>query len=442
MQRLSRLLLIAGTIAAVVGLSKVHAAWVAESEYDYTGTFRFTWSLAYTGLLLVAAYGVGLPDLARDGRAMAAWSVAAPVAAAVAISVVQLATGDALLPRFVVFGSALVLVPWYVLCAAAASRGRALAERRDRVVAVGSSDEVAALDGELQREPERHAQLMAHLTPSEARSSGSRHRPLLELAVAERASVIVLDVAAQAEESIVTQAAQLHEAGVRIRTLSLFYEEWLGKLPLSELERVSLMFDIGEIHRARYGRLKRLVDLSFAALGCAALIPLVPVVAAGNALANRGPIFYTQERVGRGGERFRIIKFRTMRPAGGDLANEWTTEQDPRITPFGRILRRTHLDELPQVLNIVRGSLSFVGPRPEQPQYVVELREKIPFYDIRHLVRPGLTGWAQVKFGYGRSDADALEKLQFEFFYLRHQKLSLDLRILSRTLRTVFRGVE
>jgi lipopolysaccharide/colanic/teichoic acid biosynthesis glycosyltransferase len=117
--------------------------------------------------------------------------------------------------------------------------------------------------------------------------------------------------------------------------------------------------------------------------------------------------------------------------------SEWTAEDDPRITPFGRWLRRTHLDELPQAVNILRGDLSIVGPRPEQPRYVEELIEKIPFYNLRHLVRPGLTGWAQVKYPYGASQADALEKLQYEFYYLRHQGLALDARILLRTIRHV-----
>ncbi len=128
-------------------------------------------------------------------------------------------------------------------------------------------------------------------------------------------------------------------------------------------------------------------------------------------------------------------KDRTMVP--GASASEWTAPDDPRITRFGAWLRRTHLDELPQAVNILRGELSTVGPRPEQPAYVEELVEKIPFYNLRHLVRPGLTGWAQVKYPYGSTEADAIEKLQYEFYYLRHQGLGLDLRIIGRTIRSV-----
>ena len=127
-----------------------------------------------------------------------------------------------------------------------------------------------------------------------------------------------------------------------------------------------------------------------------------------------------------------------MRDAPGALTY-WTSDDDPRITRVGRILRSTHVDELPQLINILKGDLSIVGPRPEQPSYVAELVDKVPFYDLRHLVRPGMTGWRQVKFGYAGSEAEALERLQYDFFYLRRQSLVFDLRIIGRTLRSVVR---
>ncbi|HYX43503.1 MAG TPA: sugar transferase, partial [Acidimicrobiales bacterium] len=279
------------------------------------------------------------------------------------------------------------------------------------------------------------AAVVGVLAPPAARAADPRQRPLLEAASAARATAVVLDRQAQADESVVAQAATLHERGVRVRTLSLCYDEWLGKLPVSELERVSLMFDIGEVHRARYGRMKRVADLALGALALVALTATTPIVVVGNRFGNRGPLFFRQPRIGKNGKVFDIVKFRTMVP--GASASEWTEPGDPRVTPFGAWLRRTHLDELPQAVNILRGELSTVGPRPEQPAYVEELVEKIPFYDLRHLVRPGLTGWAQVKYPYGATEADAIEKLQYEFYYLRHQGLGLDLRIIGRTIRSV-----
>jgi len=347
------------------------------------------------------------------------------------------------LPRFVVASAALVLVPFYVLCTRVAADARSRDEGRDRILAVVGQDEGAELEAELDRAAERHASLVGTMTPAAATVSSDAarlaRRPVLDAARRLGATVVVLDRAAAADDTIVEQVAALHESGeVRVRTLTLFYDEWLGKLPLSELERVALMFDIGELHRARYGRLKRLVDVAAGLAGTAALLVALPFVVAGNLAGNRGPLFFRQPRIGRGGRPFTITKLRTMRP--GLETGEWTAVDDPRVTGLGRWLRRTHIDELPQAWNVLRGDLSVVGPRPEQPHYVEQLSEKLPFYRLRHLVRPGVTGWAQVKYAYGSSELDALEKLQYEFWYLRHQKLVLDLKIAGRTLRHVVGG--
>jgi lipopolysaccharide/colanic/teichoic acid biosynthesis glycosyltransferase len=431
-RRVGRALLLVGTVAVVVGLSKAHAV---AHHYDYTASFRFGWSLAFAALLVVTAYAVGLPDMTRSRRSVAIATLASTTSSAVGISLLQLVTGAALLPRFVVFGSPAVLLPFYALCAALSADGRARDAQRDRLVLVASDQEAFELADALDHDPERPAQLAVVLSPEAAATTDPRSRPLVEAVRASNATTVVLDRAAQSDDSIVAQAAALHETGVRVRTLSLCYDQWLGKLPLSELERVSLMFDIGEVHRARYGRLKRIVDIGAGLAGTLALVLVTPCVLAGNRFGNRGRLLYRQPRVGKNGRTFQIWKFRTM--AADGRVTEWTSDDDPRVTPFGRWLRRTHLDELPQAVNILRGDLSIVGPRPEQPHYVEELREKIPFYNLRHLVRPGLTGWAQVKYPYGASEADALEKLQYEFYYLRHQGLGLDARIIGRTLRSV-----
>ena len=432
MRRLARPILVGGTAAVVFGLSKVHASG---HGYDYTDSFRFAWSLAYIALLVVAAYGAGLPDLPRTRRAAVVTAMASSAIAALGISLLQLLAGSALLPRFVVLGTLVAQVPLAVVCATLARRGAARDGQRDRVVAVAGLDEGIQLADELDARPERPAVLACVLSPTSASADRPSHQPLIDAVASTSATAIVLDRAAQADDSVVAQAAELHEAGIRVRTLSLFYDQWLGKLPLSELERVSLLFDIGEIHRARYGRMKRIIDVAAGLIGLVVLAVAIPVVLVGNVLGNRGPLLYRQVRVGKGGREFEILKFRTMRRDDG--STDWTTDRDPRITPFGAWLRRSHLDELPQVVNILRGDLSLVGPRPEQPKYVEQLTGKIPFYRLRHLVRPGLTGWAQVKYPYGASELDALEKLQYEFYYLRHQSLGLDVRIIGRTIRSV-----
>jgi lipopolysaccharide/colanic/teichoic acid biosynthesis glycosyltransferase len=436
-RRAARYLSFLAPILVVLAFSKVHARYVADPPYDYTGSFRFAWSLGYAAVLTLGAYAIGLPDLPRSTRQAVLSAVGASVAAAATVSLVQLLAGDALLPRFVVFGSALALVPAHAVLSSVARRGHTRDEARDSVAFVGTVEQSEQLGADLLRVPERPSLLVAVLTCEAAADSGAS-KPLVEAVMAERATVVVLNREAQLDDSVVAQAGALHEGGIRIRTMVQFYEEWLGKVPLPELERASLFFDIGEVHHARYVRTKRLLDLACALVGLVGLVVLVPFVALGNLVSSRGPLLYRQERVGRGGETFRILKFRTMRPTEpGDADADWTAVDDPRITRFGHLLRATHLDELPQVINIARGELSVVGPRPEQPRYVSELSRALPFYGLRHVVRPGLTGWAQVKYGYAGDQGDALEKLQYEFFYLRNQSLRFDLRVIGRTLRSV-----
>jgi lipopolysaccharide/colanic/teichoic acid biosynthesis glycosyltransferase len=432
--RLARLALYTGTAVCVAGLSKAHAI---AHVYSWSGSTRFVWSLGYVLLLAVTAYAFGLPDQPRTRRAALVTALGATATAAISMSVLQLFAGDALLPRFVVIGSALILVPWYVLCSFLARDARTRATERDRVVVVAEADEVVTLTTELERAPERAATIVGALTLADATSTSMPPaRPLLDMTHELGATVVVLGRGAQVDDDVVTQASILHEDGVRIRTMSLFYEQWLGKLPIGELERVSLLFDIGELHAAGYARVKRLLDVALATLGLVALALVTPFVLIGDTLANRGPLMFRQPRTGRNGSSFQILKFRTMCRVPGQQS-DWTAEDDTRVTKFGGVLRRTHLDELPQVINVLRGELSVVGPRPEQPQLVSELVDKLPFYRLRHLVRPGLTGWAQVKFQYAGNEEETLEKLQYEFYYLRRQSLGLDLRIVGRTLRSV-----
>ena len=433
MRRSARLLLFLGVVAAVAGFAKVHAV---SHAYDLTSSARIGWSIAYVGVILIAAYSAGLPSLAPSRNKLLV-SAGAGVLSATLMSLLTLVAGGQLLPRLVIFGAAAVSVPVFVVCAAVAEGGRQRAEARDRIIVVGDSDEGDLVRTELAASPERPAVVVAAYDTA-ALISGSHSLPLVRATESLDASVVVLSRSASELEYILDQVAALHRRGVRVRTLTNFYVEWLGKLPIAELERGSMLFDIGELHGRRYARSKRLFDIATGALGTVVLIAALPLIVLGDLLGNRGSLFYRQPRVGRDGRVFTMWKFRTMRTDHD--GSEWTGTDDPRVTSFGRILRRTHLDELPQAINILTGDLSLVGPRPEQPHYVDELTDKIPFYDLRHLVRPGLTGWAQVKFGYAGDERDALEKLQYDFFYLQRQTLGLDVRIVARTLRDIAGG--
>lgn len=436
LERAIRPLQWAGAAAVVLWWSKWHAARIAPDHYDLSASPRLAWAVLYIVVVCVAAYAVGLPELRRTRTSRALAASAAVGVATMAVALAQLSLGSGLLPRFVLGASALVLVPWLMLTSSLADdleRGVA----RDRVVLVADEADALGVGSELERAAERAATMVATVDPA---TDGAARR-LAEVCAAHGATVVVLGRDSQVSEPIVEVASELHRRGVRVRTLNQFHEEWLGKMSLPELQRIALLFDIGEIHGRTYLRVKRVVDLAVVAVGLPVLAAVGAAVAVGNLAGNRGPLLFRQERVGKDGRPFTLWKFRTMRPAGpgGPTRDrgEWTATNDPRVTPLGAVLRRTHLDELPQLLNIARGDLSIVGPRPEQVAYVEELVDKIPFYDLRHLVRPGLTGWAQVKFPYGASEQDALEKLQYDFYYLRRQSLALDVRILARTARHV-----
>ena len=170
-------------------------------------------------------------------------------------------------------------------------------------------------------------------------------------------------------------------------------------------------------------------------------MPVMIVIALLIKLDSAGPVFFRQERVGENGEVFRLLKFRSMfENAETDTGPIWALENDRRITRVGRFIRRVRFDELPQFVNVLWGEMSFVGPRPERPHFVRQLNEKIPYYNQRHSVKPGITGWAQIKYGYGASFDDTLEKLQFDLFYIKNMSVALDLLIIFQTIKIVLSG--
>jgi exopolysaccharide biosynthesis polyprenyl glycosylphosphotransferase len=232
-----------------------------------------------------------------------------------------------------------------------------------------------------------------------------------------------------------------YEREITIVPMPLLYEQITGRVPIEHVgqQHWAVVLPIeGRSVFNLYSPMKRLMDVVLALIGLAIFVVILPPLALLMALDCPGPIFYRQERVGRGGSVFQVIKLRTMIPnAEGESGPQWAQKNDPRITRLGRILRKTRLDEVPQLINVLRGDMSIVGPRPERPVFVDQLAQQIPFYRTRHVVKPGLTGWAQVCYHYGNTTEDALVKLQYDLYYIRHQSLVLDLQIALRTLGTM-----
>lgn len=218
------------------------------------------------------------------------------------------------------------------------------------------------------------------------------------------------------------------------------YEEASGRLSIDSLRPSALIFSTGFRRRLISLVSKRFLDAGVAAVGLVVLVPLFVIIAALIRLDSPGPVFYRQVRVGLRGRPYMIWKFRSMRQDAEKSGPRWAQANDPRISRVGWWLRKTRIDEFPQLVNVLRGEMSLVGPRPERPVFVQELRTSIPYYDIRHTVRPGVTGWAQVKFRYGASQEDSHTKLQYDLYYVKNLSFFLDMKILVRTIRVMMLG--
>jgi sugar transferase (PEP-CTERM system associated) len=233
----------------------------------------------------------------------------------------------------------------------------------------------------------------------------------------------------------------LKNRGVQVQDGNDVYESITGKVPIESIRLSWLLFAPGSHASRLFLFYKRLVSVVISIIGLLITLPLLPFVALAIRLSSRGHVLYSQCRVGRDGVVFRCYKFRTMRSdAEADTGPTWAKDDDPRITRVGKFLRKTRIDEIPQLWNVLRGDMSLVGPRPERPEFVEGLNQEIPYYHLRHSVRPGITGWAQILYKYGSTVEDAKEKLRYDLYYIKNASVGLDLLILVHTIKIVLLG--
>ena len=319
---------------------------------------------------------------------------------------------------------------------------------RERLLLVGTSSAAITLARELfERRHELGVDIVGFVDPDPARIGAPVINPGVVGVIEDIPAVVrdrgvhrvVVSLSDARGKLPMEKLLEMKLAGVAFDHLASVYEEYTGKIAIENLRPSWLIFSEGFRKSRMLAASKRLLDILMAAIGLVMAAPVMLLVAIAILVTSRGPALYHQRRVGLNGRIFTVHKFRSMRQdAEASTGPVWASKTgDPRVTPVGRFLRRSRLDELPQLWNVLIGEMSFVGPRPERPEFVEELTAQIPYYGQRHVVRPGLTGWAQVRYSYGASKEDALEKLQYELYYIKNLSLALDLLIIVETIKTV-----
>jgi sugar transferase (PEP-CTERM system associated) len=250
---------------------------------------------------------------------------------------------------------------------------------------------------------------------------------------------IIVAMESKRGELPVQELLSLRFRGITVEDDGALRERLYGKIQLEGLRPSNFLYSEGFRINATQQFIRQVVSIVVAAIGLLIFLPFFPLVVLAVKLSSKGPVFFRQTRVGMGGRNFEVIKFRTMFTDAESGGAKWATKNDPRVTKVGKFLRKTRIDEIPQLWNVLRGDMGFVGPRPERPEFVAWLSEELPFYYLRTLIRPGLTGWAQVRYQYGATLAETKEKLEYDLYYIKHMSLGLDLLIMFETIKTILR---
>ncbi|MFH0906922.1 MAG: sugar transferase [bacterium] len=306
----------------------------------------------------------------------------------------------------------------------------------NNVLIIGKNKEIDQIIQIIQKNPQFGYRIIHQLETKEIQTPFD----LLEMATQKNVKTIITAINPHENLNLVRSLYQCLPLKIGFNDLPSFYEKILGKVPISSIGEIWFLENLTESQKNFYEIIKRIFDMIGALVFGLISLLFYPIIILAIKLDSRGPIFYTQRRIGHDNQIFKVIKFRSMIKQAEKNGAQWANQQDHRITRVGRILRKVRLDELPQLLNIFIGQMSFIGPRPERIEFVQQLEKEIPYYQIRHIVKPGLTGWAQVNFRYGASVKDSIEKLQFELYYIKHRSIVLDIGILLKTVKIILKG--
>jgi sugar transferase (PEP-CTERM system associated) len=309
----------------------------------------------------------------------------------------------------------------------------------ERVYVLGTGERALRLVQGLRQNPEIGVEIVSwtgKLEGAVTRDSVAVH--LLDVVRTQKVHRVIVAMPDRRGTIPMQELLDLRMQGVKIEEAASWLERISGKIEVENLYPSWLVFGEGFRRSTPFQLVRRVISIVISLVGLILALPLFPLIVLAIRLDSKGPVFYTQTRVGKGGRLFNVVKFRTMRNDAEALSGpQWAGNNDPRVTRVGKFLRYSRLDEIPQLWCVLKGDMAFVGPRPERPEFVEWLSREIPYYGVRHMVRPGLTGWAQVKYKYGSTVEDAREKLQYDLFYMKNASIGLDLLIMFQTIKTV-----
>ncbi|MGO9864390.1 MAG: TIGR03013 family XrtA/PEP-CTERM system glycosyltransferase [Terriglobales bacterium] len=309
----------------------------------------------------------------------------------------------------------------------------------ERIYVLGTGARALRLVQGLRQNPEIGVEIVSWTGKMEGevtRDSVAAH--LMEVVRKQKIHRVIVAMPDRRATVPMRELLDLRMQGVKIEEATTWLEKMSGKIEVEHLYPSWMVFGEGFRRSASFILVRRVISIVISLIGLVVSLPLIPLIMLAIRLDSKGPIFYTQERVGKGGRIFKVVKFRTMRQdAEAASGPKWAGNNDPRVTRVGKFLRSARLDEIPQLWCVLKGDMAFVGPRPERPEFIALLSKEIPYYGMRHMVRPGITGWAQVKYKYGSTVHDAREKLQYDLFYIKNASIGLDLMIMFLTVKTV-----
>jgi len=312
----------------------------------------------------------------------------------------------------------------------------------ERVYVLGTGERAQRVVQGLRQNPELGVEIASwtgKLEGAVTRDSVAAH--LMEVVHRQKVHRVIVAMPDRRGTIPMRELLDLRLRGVKIEEATSWLEKISGKIEVENLYPSWLVYGLGFRRSTPVIVIRRAISFIISLLGLILALPLLPFIILAIRLDSRGPVFYTQTRVGKGGRLFKVMKFRTTRQDAEAVSGpRWAGDHDPRVTRVGKFLRASRLDEIPQLWCVLKGDMAFVGPRPERPEFIEMLSKEIPYYGVRHMVRPGITGWAQVKYKYGRSVDDSREKLQYDLFYIKNASIGLDLLIMFQTIKTVLLG--